>query len=439
MRKRVLSFRRRVFVPVALCAACLCNGQTPAGGGSPRLSLQEAEAAALRNHPLVQASQNEINFANQQITVERSAYYPTVSGDLTGSQANHLAQIGAGELSASKLYDRLGQGITAQQLITDSGRTNNLVASSRLRAQAVAQGSQATRYDVLLGVNRAYYEVLHAQAVVKVAQDTVAARQLLSDRVSELAKNQLRSQLDVSFAEVNVSEAKLLLVNAQNAVQQAFAELGRAMGSDQPANYQLADEPMPGGPPATAEDLVAQAIGNRPELAGLRLSRDAAYKFADAEKDLSKPTVSAVAVAGLMPYINASSVPIEYEGIGANVSIPIFNGHLFSARREAASQLALESEQKLRAEQQQISRDVRVAWADAANAYQRMDVTAQFVRQAAMGVDLAEGRYGLGLSSIIELTQAQLNLTEAEIQNLDAKYAYQERNAALQYTVGLLR
>ncbi len=117
-----------------------------------------------------------------------------------------------------------------------------------MQAQATAQTAQATRYDVLLQVNRSYFDVLHAQAVVKVAEQTVSARQLLSDQVTELARNSLKSQLDVSFAEVNVSQAKLLLVRAQDSVQQALAELGRAMGSDQPANYQLADEPLPSGP-----------------------------------------------------------------------------------------------------------------------------------------------------------------------------------------------
>ena len=79
-------------------------------------------------------------------------------------------------------------------------------------------------------------------------------------------------------------------------------------------------------------------------------------------------------------------IPPEYEGVGANVSIPIFNGHLFSARREAAYQRALESDQRLRDEQERISRDVRVAWASANDAFQRIDVTAQFLRQASLAL-----------------------------------------------------
>jgi outer membrane protein len=411
--------------------------QTP-----PILTLQQAEAMAIKNHPQIQAAQHEVNFANQQIVINRAPYYPGITGDVTGSQAAFRSRIGAGDLTDSRLFDREGQGVSVQQLITDSGRTPALVASARFQAQATAQNSNATRYTVLLDVDRAYFDLLRAQATVKVAEQTVSARQTLDDQITELARNKLRSQLDVSFADVNVSEAKLLLLRAQNSVQGAFAELGRSIGSDQPANYQLTDEPLPPAPPGAADTLVAQAIDNRPELSGLRASRESAYKFFAAERDLARPTVTAVAVAGYIPYIkNPTTTPIppEYEGVGANVSIPIFNGHLFSARREAAYERALESDQKLRDEQERISRDVRVAWASANDAYQRIDVTAQFLRQASLALQLAQGRYDLSLASIVELTQAQLNVTSAEIENLNAKYDYQTQYAALQFTLGLLR
>jgi outer membrane protein len=428
-------YRTFVFLALSTIAA---DGQNP----PPRLTLQEAQALAVKSHPQIQAAQNELGFANQQIVINRAPYYPDVYGVVTGSQGNNLARIGAGDLSASRLFDRFGQGVVVRQLITDSGRTPNLVASARFEAQATAQNLDATRYNVLLAVNRAYFDVLHSQSLVKVAEQTVAARQTLSDQVTELARNQLKSQLDVSFADVNVSEAKLLLIRAQENVQQALAELGRALGSDQPANYQLVDEPLPTGPPDRPDGLIAQAENSRPELASLRSTREGAYKFFEAEKDLSRPTVSAVAVAGGVPFINTPAnapIPPEYEGLAANVTIPVFNGHLFSARREAARQRAMESDQRLRDEQERVVRDVRVAWAGAITAFQRIDVTAQFLRQAALALDLAQGRYNLGLSSIVELTQSQLNLTQAEIENLSAKYDYQNQYSQLQYTIGALR
>ena len=438
--KKVLRLANKAAIAVAMISVSvsITMAQAPA-----KLTLHDAEALAIKNHPEILAAQNEASFAGQQVTEAMAAYYPAVEADLTGSQGNNLSRIGAGALSASRLFNRFGQGVVVSQLVTDLGRTRNLVASSRLQAQASNQTYQATRYDVLLGVNRAYFDALHAQSLVKVAQETVAARQLLLDQVNALAANNLRSQLDVSFAAVNVSEGRLLLIRAQDSVQEAFAQLGRALGSDQPGNYELADEPLPPGPPTTAEDLVAQAIGNRPELASLRFSRDAAYSFAAAEKDLVRPNINFIGVAGFLPWINQSSVsqpiPNEYEGAALNVDIPIFNGHLFSARREAARDRAMESDQRLRNEQERIARDVRVAWASATTSFQRMDVTAEFLRQATLALQLAQGRYNLGLSSIVELTQAQLNVTQAEIENLSAKYDYQSQYSLLQYAIGSLR
>jgi outer membrane protein len=226
-----------------------------AGGGARaqstapvQLTLKDAEALALKNHPQVLAARATSQEFNQLVVETRSAYYPTLEGELTGSGGNPQGRIGAGALAASRLFDRLGAGVSLSQLITDSGRTPNLVASSRLQARASQQTYEATRYDVLLAVNQAYFNALRAQALVKVADETVAARQLLADQVSALAKNKLRSQLDVSFADVNVSEAKLLLLRAQSQVQAAFAELTRALGAQQESNYKLVDEPLPQSP-----------------------------------------------------------------------------------------------------------------------------------------------------------------------------------------------
>ena len=126
------------------------------------------------------------------------------------------------------------------------------MSESRSQAGAAQQNYQATRYDVLLRVNQAYYNALRAQALVKLAQKTVSARQTQADQISSLAQNNLRSQLDVSFADVTVSQAKLLLIRYQNAVQAAFAELTRALGAQQASSYQLVDEPLPPSPAPTS-------------------------------------------------------------------------------------------------------------------------------------------------------------------------------------------
>jgi outer membrane protein len=431
-------------IAVAIIEAAAIGGLLAQTVVAPvKLRLHDAEVLALQNHPEVLAAQHMMGAMNERIAETRSAYYPQLAGDLTGSQGNIGSRIGAGYLSDSRLFNRFGDGIVIGQMITDSGRTPNLVASSRLNASAAQQNVQATKYDVLLRVNQAYFGSLRAQAMVRVADETVAARQTLADQVTTMYNNQLKSEVDVAFANVEVSKAKLLQLQAQEQVAGSYAELTRALGAQEAATYQLAEEPMPPSPSPKVEDLVQQALSARPEMAGLQASRDAAYKFERAEKDLSLPNVKFLGVAGYMPYIDQITlprvIPNEYEGGAINVEIPVLNGGLFKARREEAHYRAMEADQHLRNQAEAIARDVRATWASAAVAYQRMAVTAQMVQQATLARELARQRYQLGLSSIVELTDAELNVTTAEVENVNAQYGYQAQYAALQYTIGALR
>lgn len=396
---------------------------------------------ALKNHPQIAAAQDTAQAAGQRITEARAAFYPTLDGEVTGSQGLQNSRLGAGALTASLLFSRFGAGLQLTQLISDFGRTTNLVSQSRLQAEAANQATQATTYDVVLGVSRAYFAVLEAQAYVNVATETVSARGTLSNQVTQLANAQLKSQVDVSFAEVNLSEAQLLLIRSQDAVDRAYADLARAMGQDQPVRYQLAPVPAPPVLPATPEPLIADAIQNRPEMRNLRLQLQAANAFEKAEADLKKPSLSLIAVGGGLPYLNQDPrvAPHGYEGVAVNMQIPILNGHLFAARRQAAQYEAEASNQRLRNLQQQVERDVRAAWISASTAYQRIPVTEQLLKQAQLGLQLAQGRYNLGLASIVEVTQAQLNVTQAQIENVTANYDYQQAYTELQYTTGALR
>jgi outer membrane protein len=401
------------------------------------LTLQNAEALALRTHPQLQEATFNAQAAAQVTREAKSAYYPNANGSLTGVEALSSSVITAGFLNSSSVFDRYANGLAVHQLITDFGRTSNLVASARLGAKAASEGAQQTQQDVLLAVNRAYFTVLRAQAVLKVAEETVRTRQILADQVTTLEKNKLKSMLDVSFAEVNLAQARLLLVQAQNDQKAADAELANALGLANPQPFDLREEPMPAPPPQDPTDLIAQALQNRPDLASARFSHDAALRFARAERDLWMPSIDAAGVAGLTP-VRQSSLSDRYAAAGVNVNVPIFNGFLFSARHQEANLRAQAADQGMRDLADRISRDVRTAWLDAGTAYQRLAVTAQFLDQASMALNLAQGRYKLGLSSIVELSQAQLNLTQAQIDDTSAKYEFQIQSAVLSYQVGLL-
>ncbi len=408
-----------------------------------RSVMAQAEALALKNHPRISESEAGYLRADQLTVQAKSAYYPTLNGQITGAQANQDARLGAGVLNDPRLFNHFGSGIALSQLITDSGRTPNLVANAKLSAQASREDSRAIRYNVIVTVDQAYYEVLLAQQLIKVADQTVKTRQTLVDQISELAKNKLKSNLDLSFVQVNLAEAQLMRIRADDQLATAYANLGQALGSQQATRYELVEAEGTIEPPTSdAETSIQQAFQNRPELASLRLQEQADQKFVYAERDLKRPTVNLTAVAGVLPYIqpgNANpNIPDEYESAGVNVQIPIFNGRLYSARRKAAEFQMQVTQQRLRDLQDRVASDVRSAWARASTSYQAIATSQQLLQRAQMALDLAQGRYDLGLSSIVELTQAQLALTQAQVETVDAKYQYREANAVLQYTLGLV-
>lgn len=406
---------------------------------APRtLTLKEAEAIAVKNHPQVSAALLTALAANQVVVQTRSSYYPTVVGSFTGAGALDNSRIAAGNLNNPVIYNRAAAGVAVSQLITDFGRTSNLIQTSKFRAAAEQNNAQATRAQILLQADRSFYLALRAQSVLTVAKQTVAARQLVTDQVTALAASKLKSGLDVSFANVNLSEAKLLLVSAQNDLDAAFAQLSQALGYPDRQDFMLTDEPMPGAPPTDVNRLIGTAMQDRPELASLRAQQAAALKFEQAERDLYMPTVSAIMAVGGIPG-HEEALGNRYGALGVNVNIPIFNGGLFSARRSEAAFQAQASAQNVRNMENVISRDVQVAWLDSNTAYQRLALTADLLNQANLALDLAAARYKLGLSSIVELSQAQLNKTSAEIAASSARYDYQIQRSVLDYQIGAMR
>jgi outer membrane protein len=424
---------------VAQVAAIILAVAAPAAAQPPQpLSLHDAEARALQNHPQVLAGQYTAQAGAEATREARSAFFPTAYGSVTGAEAQDGSRIAAGALNNPIILDRAAVGVAVSQLLTDFGRTSDLVQTASLRAQALQQSAVTDRADVLLRVDRAYFSALRTQAILRVAQDTVSARQLVADQIGALAQSNLKSGLDVSFAKVNLSEAQLLLLQARNDQAAAFAALAAALGQPDAPAYVLTEEPLPAAPPPDAATLIAQALRDRPDVAAERLARESALRFADAERALWFPTISALGAAGLAPYHQAG-INSPYSAIGVNVSVPLTNGGLFSARHAEATLRARAEAERVRDLENRVSRDVRVALLDAQGAFQRLDLTNQLLEQAALSQELAEARYNLGLSSIVELTQAQLNKTRAEIEQASARYDYQARIATLHYQIGSLK
>jgi outer membrane protein len=402
------------------------------------LTRAAAKSYALRNNPRIRSAESTTEAAGSVVKEVRAARFPTITGLATGAEAQKSTILAAGALTTSSLYSRFASGIALNQLVTDFGRTASLTKSAELRREAQGSTGQAVREQVLLDVEQAYYQALGGSAALRAAQAAVNNREITLRQIRALQESAMRSTLDVSFAEVALSQAQLEVYQAENIATEAQANLAAALGLDRAETFTLADEPLPATLESNPDTRIQEALQQRPELKALSLTRDAAHTFADAEARLRLPTVSLLGTAGAIP-AGDPRLPDSYSAAGVNVNIPILNGGLFSARRAEAEQRATAADSDVRSLAVQIAREVRVAWLEANTAARRMDVTSRLLAQATEALRLAQTRYDAGLGSIVELSQAQLNQTSAEIQNATARYDYLTSRATLDYTTGELQ
>jgi outer membrane protein len=253
-----------------------------------------------------------------------------------------------------------------------------------------------------------------------------------------MTKNKLKSTLDLSFADVNLSQGKLLLLDAQNNVDSTMAALDEVLGLDRQETYDLVlDDATLKAPPADADELLQLAFQQRPDLEALNLRQQAEVKFSHAERDQMLPSISAAGTAGSVPIRPAPYYLNNWWGaIGVNMNIPVFNGFLYSAQSKEAAIRAQAASEQARDLRDRIVRDVRTAWMASNTAYQRVAVTDELRREADLALKLAQTRYQLGLSSIVELSQAQFQQTDAAIGNTDAQYQYRLALSTLNYEIG---
>lgn len=426
--------------PTPLTRTLIAQAQTlPASAGAPGarlVSIKDAEQLALKNNPQISVAQLAALASQQVVREQRSALWPTAVANLTGVDSQSNSRITAGALNNPIIYQRAAAGAMVTQLITDFGRTTNLTSSANFNAKAQSENSVATQQQIRLAADQAFYNALQAHSVTQVAQQTLNARQAVADQIQALFDSKLKSQLDLSFAKVNLAQAQLLLLDAQNNENASMAALSAVLGFPDLQNFQLVEDTTPlTQPPANVDDLLSQAFAQRPDLMALGFEYQSAQKFQTAERDLLLPDIRAMGAIGDTPVRNPA-LTNWYGAVGVNIDIPVFNGFLYSARsREATlrSQAANESVRDLR---DRIARDVRTSWLNAGNAYSRLDVAKQLLDESNLALDLAQTRYKLGLSSIVELSQAQLQQTQAEIGNAQASYDYRLALAVLRFEIG---
>jgi outer membrane protein len=428
-------------VPQAPSAAAQDSPPEPDGQATP-ITRGDAERMALKNNPRVTAS-HLLALAAGQVTREtRSNELPQINGNTTAVKAEDGSRIGSGELNSSRLYTHAGTGGTLSQLLTDFGHTRNLVANSRLQAKAQQQNALATEQDVLIATDQAFYRLLDAQSLLDIATATVKARGDVQNLTMALTKSALKSDLDLNISSADLSQAQLLELDAENSVASARAALAELLAAAPETQYRAVDDgsTAPPLPPDDSSALIKEAQAQRPDLQALRLDTQADQKFARAQELQRLPSISALAMGGVTPIRPDGGIFTTnwYAAAGVNVTLPAFTGFRINAQAKEARLRERASEKQAQELSDAIARDVRIATLSAQTAFRRIGVAEAFQSQTAQALNLAKTRYKLGLSSIVELSQAQLQSTQATVEAVNARFDYLLALRSLDYARGQL-
>jgi outer membrane protein len=415
-----------------------------------RLTLLQAENLALKQSPLIHEANDNALAAGQVVKETRSNFFPQITGTIdavgTGNAiqnafgGSHTAKndirIGAsGDLNNPTILSRESNGLNITQLIFDFGRTAAETASAKYSALSESAQRDTVAQGVVMKLDQAYLTVLKSQSVLKVANQTVKDRQQLLNEITALMKNQLKSQLDVSVATANLEEAKQLVLQAANAEKIAEADLAAVMGLQENATFVLSDTSQKQLPDQPIETLISSALSSRPEAVALRNTALAAKKQVVAARDARLPKIQALGSLGVTP-VGDPGVEGRYAAAGVDVELPLFTGGLLSSRQKEASFRAQAAGQELEEANVTIAAGVKSAWFNASTALKNIDVAEKIASNSDLAMVLAESRYQAGQDSIIELSQAQLAATQADMQAVAAKYDYQIAESELEYQLG---
>jgi outer membrane protein len=227
------------------------------------------------------------------------------------------------------------------------------------------------------------------------------------------------------------------LLESNNNYEASLSTLSAILGFPDRQNFKPVEpEQQVSAPPLLdATQLIQKAVQLRPEIQAMQNEVIAAEKFGRSEHDLWWPTVNATGVVGQAP-VRDDHIPSWYGAVGVNINIPVFNGFLFNARAKSADLETEMKRKKLQDLEDNLARDVRNTWLDTQKAYARLTVTQQLLEQANLALELAQARYRLGLSSIVEFSQAELQKTDADLQDTDARYQYRLTQILLAYQMG---
>ncbi|HSK29575.1 MAG TPA: TolC family protein [Candidatus Limnocylindria bacterium] len=403
------------------------------------LTIADAVSIGLENHPRIKSASERVGSQEAILGQQMSAYYPTVT--LNNTYRTSQSSTGGGASNASEAFASIAN---FNLTLYNFGKREGNVQASRETLDATKQDYETTRQDIIFAIKQNYYVYLAAQALVKVRQETVRSRDLLVRQAQGFYEVGTRAKIDVARAEANLYTARADLIVTENAVKIAWVNLRNSMGLPR-----LSEQPV-------AEDSPEVEISMN-----LAAARDAAFKARtelksfEAQKRASDQLI-AVARRGHLPDLlfdaaygrrnvsnetvggrTVNSFPLQPTwAVGLAFNIPIFDGFRTTNRVEETLHNYYNIKAQEEDRRQQIALEVEQSYLRVVETQERILANEAAARAAKENLDLAQGRYQVGVGSIIEVTDAETLYTDAQTTYIRSVYEYKIADAQLARAMG---
>ena len=418
-----------------LLVSSIC-GRLSGQSSEVTLALSQAIQNALEHRPQLLRIDEEIKAAEARLKQARSSYFPEIGfgGIAKQGLSGSGSAFGLQGLASSPLPRDLAASINVSYDLLDFGRRKHRTAAHRLRVSALRESKRTDQARVVLQVKRAYYSVLEAKKRIELGSQTVRERELTVKQSSAFYRAQLKSKLDVSLAQVELSRAQLALVQAESTHSQELIGLNRAMGAPYSGTYILQEPVVAVQPPASLQTLVQAGLAERPEIRSLDVQISAYEEWLRKAESEKKGRIMGAFSGGITRFAELTAGRLLFGGIG--IRLPIYTGGRLEGQIEEARHTLESARARRRILAQDIEEEVARAHSRLAAAHHVLQANQDIVTQAQQALELARLRYKAQLSDFVELARAETGLSLAETDYAEALYTFKLSEAELSYATG---
>ena len=404
-------------------------------GVKETLSLQQAVSLALRYHPALRAADAGVRSASAGVTQAASAYWPSVIGSGGWTHNEGWFVFNPSFPPRNQIYSSYTTGVAATQNVFDFGKTIGRVSASSDLLTAAQSDYESARTTVILNVELAYHSFNQAEQIVSVNEEAVRRTQQHLTQAKAFYGVGTRPQIDVTRAEVDHANAEVSLIRARNQLMLAKLQLEDAMGVHPSTSYRLTDSMAVREFAMPLDSVKSLTLKRRPELAATRARLDANQSLVMAAWTQRLPTILA---SGAYNWTNFDFPLYSRWNAGLTISLPLFMGFSIAAQIDQARASVDAVQANLDLLTESVMLETEQNYLGLKEAAERIAASVKLVEQSEQTLNLAEKQYAAGVGTVLDVTDAQVLLSNARITKIQAIFDYNSALIHLQRSMGML-